>query len=62
MLNMTEEADGDEFEIDKDISDDIHVKSISVPGGWVYLSFVRRREGDKYYTTAISSCYVPGRR
>ena len=59
---MTDEATSDDFEMDEDISDDIHIKSISVPGGWVYLSIVRRRDGDDYYTSAISSCYVPGRR
>ncbi|MFO8050215.1 MAG: hypothetical protein R6V01_00765 [Thermoplasmatota archaeon] len=49
-------------EMDKELSDDIHVKSISVPGGWIYITYVRRKEGDGYRTTAISTCYVPGRR
>lgn len=62
VLIMNEENKGNDFEMDEDISDDIHIKSISVPGGWVYLSIVRRRDGDEYYTSAISSCYVPGRR
>ena len=49
-------------EMDRELSDDIHVKSISVPGGWIYITYVRKKEKGEYHTTAISTCYVPGRR
>ena len=49
-------------EMDQELSDDIHVKSISVPGGWIYITYARKKEGGEYITTALSTCYVPGRR
>lgn len=56
-----EEIIGQE-ELDQELSDDIHVKSISVPGGWIYITYVRKKMKGEYHTTAISTCYVPGRR
>jgi hypothetical protein len=59
---MTKPANIEELELEQELSDDIHIQRISVPGGWIYLTYVRRTENGKTYTSAITSTYVPGRR
>lgn len=59
---MTETASIEELELEQELSDDIRIQRISVPGGWIYLTYVRRTENGVTYTSAITSTYVPGRR
>lgn len=56
------EAEENEVDYDRELPEDIHIHRISVPGGWVYLTYVRRNEGGNEYTSDISTVYVPGRR
>jgi hypothetical protein len=52
----------EELEFDDALPDDIRLHRVSVPGGWIYITYVRRSEGDVPYTSQISTLYVPGRR
>ena len=56
------ESEENDVDYDRELPGDIHIHRISVPGGWVYLTYVRRKDGDKEYTSDISTVYVPGRR
>jgi hypothetical protein len=56
------ETDENHVDYDRELPEDIHIHKISVPGGWVYLTYVRRKDGDSAYTSDISTVYVPGRR
>jgi hypothetical protein len=56
------EAEENDVDYDRELPDDIHIHRISVPGGWVYLTYVRRKDGGDVYTSDISTVYVPGRR
>jgi hypothetical protein len=58
-MNEPEENDVD---YDRELPEDIHIHRISVPGGWIYLTYVRRKDGGDVYTSDISTVYVPGRR
>ena len=58
---MTEEGEND-VDYDRELPEDIHIHRISVPGGWIYLTYVRNKDGDRVRTTDISTVYVPGRR
>jgi hypothetical protein len=58
-MKETEESDVD---YDRELPEDVHVHRISVPGGWVFLTYVRRKDGGDFYTSDISTVYVPGRR
>lgn len=49
-------------EFDDKLPDDIRIHKVSVPGGWVYITYVRRKDGDNPYTSELSTVYVPGRR
>ncbi|MEA3558674.1 MAG: hypothetical protein U9R75_05405 [Candidatus Thermoplasmatota archaeon] len=59
MVHSQSNAD---LEFDNEIPDDLRIHRISVPGGWVYITYVRRKDGEEYYTSEISTLYVPGRR
>lgn len=56
------EAEENDVDYDRELPEDIHIHRISVPGGWVFLTYVRRKVGDEIYTSDISTVYVPGRR
>ncbi len=61
-MNMNQTTAGVDLEFEEELSDDIHIKRISVPGGWIYLTFVKNKVNGELQTTQISTCYVPGRR
>ena len=56
------ETENNDVDYDRELPDDIHIHRISVPGGWVYLTYVRKKDRDSVYTSDISTVYVPGRR
>jgi hypothetical protein len=58
-MNETEENNVD---YDRELPEDVHIHRISVPGGWIYLTYVVRKDGATSYTSNISTVYVPGRR
>lgn len=58
---MKDDEDND-VDYDRELPHDIHIHKISVPGGWIYLTYVMRKDGDNEYTSDISTVYVPGRR
>ena len=56
------EAEENEVDYDRKLPEDLHIHRISVPGGWIYLTYVRKKDGDGEFTSDISTVYVPGRR
>ena len=56
------EAEENDVDYDRELPEDIHIHRISVPGGWIYLTYVRRKDGGDVHTSDISTVYVPGRR
>lgn len=52
----------EENELDDSLPEDIRIHKVSVPGGWIYITYIQRKEGGKVYTTQLSTVYVPGRR
>ncbi|MGA1819897.1 MAG: hypothetical protein ACMUHU_02690 [Thermoplasmatota archaeon] len=52
----------EEKELDDSLPEDIHIHKVSVPGGWIYITYIQRKEGGKVHTTQLSTVYVPGRR
>jgi hypothetical protein len=59
---MTEGDTKEELEFDDSLPQDIHLHKIAVPGGWVFITYVTRSDGEASYTSLISTVYVPGRR
>ncbi len=59
---MEHPQDNEEPEFDDTPPEDIHIHRVSVPGGWVFIAYVRRKDGGKTYTSQLSTVYVPGRR
>ena len=51
-----------DLKVEKDLSDDIHIQRIGVPGGWIYIMYVKNMVNGEAQTTQLSTCYVPGRR
>jgi len=49
-------------ELDDSLPEDIRIHKVSVPGGWIYITYIRRKEGGRVHTTQLSTVYVPGRR
>jgi hypothetical protein len=56
------EAEENDVDYDQELPADIHIHKISVPGGWIFLTYVRREDESGPYTSDISTVYVPGRR
>ncbi|MGA1793057.1 MAG: hypothetical protein ACMUHM_03825 [Thermoplasmatota archaeon] len=52
----------EENELDDSLPEDIHIHKVSVPGGWIYITYIQRKEGGKVHTIQLSTIYVPGRR
>jgi len=48
--------------VEGSLPEDIHIHKASVPGGWIYITYIQRCEGGKAYTIQLSTVYVPGRR
>ncbi|MBN1390026.1 MAG: hypothetical protein JXA22_05230 [Candidatus Thermoplasmatota archaeon] len=59
---MTDPETPEENTLDDTLPDDIRIHKVSVPGGWIYISYVKRKIGGRYFTTQLSTVYVPGRR
>jgi len=52
----------EENELDDSLPEDIRIHKVSVPGGWIYITYIQRKEGSKVHTIQLSTIYVPGRR
>ncbi len=59
---MEENQIPEEVEVDYNLPADMRIHKASVPGGWVYITYVQRTENGKEYTSQLSTVYVPGRR
>jgi hypothetical protein len=59
---MEHPLDDEEPEFDDTLPEDIRIHRISVPGGWVFITYARRKDGEETYTSQLSTVYVPGRR
>jgi hypothetical protein len=59
---MSEKNTDLDLDFEEELSDDIHIQRISVPGGWIYITYVKNKVNGEYQTTQLSTCYVPGRR
>jgi len=59
---MNGPAKGEKFDLEKELPDDVHVRKLSVPGGWIYVTFITREGEEGPYTSEISTVYIPGRR
>ncbi len=49
-------------ELEDTLPEDMRIHKASVPGGWIYITYVQRKEDGKDHTTQLSTVYVPGRR
>jgi len=59
---MADPETPEEPDFNDTLPEDLHIHKASVPGGWVFITYIQRTEGCKTYTTQVSTVYVPARR